>query len=205
MAMTLFVGNKRLSSWSLRAYLALSHTGLPFETKTLMMDTPTFRAEALAVGPTGLVPVLHHDGLVVWDSLAICEYISELAPHALWPTDRAQRARARTISAEMHSGFSSLRIDMSYALLESRPGVGHTAAALADAGRIQAIWRERLAHGRPFLFGEFTIADAMYAPVASRFRTYGVALDSVCTKYVDTIFALPTMKQWIADAEREPK
>lgn len=206
MALTLYVGNKRLSSWSLRPYLALAQSGLPFEAKTLMMDTPTFKAEAKAIGPTGQVPVLHHDGEVIWDSLAICAYVNDLAPAAqLWPADRAQRARARCISSEMHSGFANLRRDMSCAFLESRPGVGHTETALADASRVQAIWREQLAASKgPFLFGAFTIADAMYAPVASRFRTYGVALDEVCAAYVEAIFGLPGMKKWLAEAAQEP-
>jgi glutathione S-transferase len=204
-ALTLYSGNRRQSSWSLRAYLALAESGLSFETRVLTLDTPTFLAEATAVGPTGLVPVLHHDGQTIWDSYAICEYVNELAPAAnLWPADRSQRARARSIAAEMHSGFVALRKNMPYAPLDSRPGVGHTQDALADVRRIQAVWRDQLAaSGGPFLFGAFTIADIMYAPVASRFRTYGVFLDDVCARYSDAIFARPSMKTWMADAESE--
>jgi glutathione S-transferase len=153
------------------------------------------------------VPVLHHDGLVIWDSLAICEYAHELFPQAgLWPEERARRARARAISAEMHAGFAALRQHMPMNLDAQKPGEGHTPEVLADAARVQAIWREALAaSGGPFLFGGFTIADAMFAPVTTRFTTYGVALDAGCRAYVEAIAALPAMKAWRADAEREPR
>src|SRR3954463_15433583 len=134
MTLTLHVGSKRYSSWSLRPYLALAHTGAPFETKVITLDTPTTAAEIAKVNPAGKVPVLHHDGLVIQDSLAICEYLSELYPDAkLWPADRAQRARARAISAEMHSGFAELRGNMPMDIGGNKPGVGHTPGALADA------------------------------------------------------------------------
>lgn len=205
MALTLYVGSKRYSSWSLRAYLTLAHTGAPFETRTILLDLPTSRAEIEAVNPAGHVPVLHHDDLVLWDSLAIAEYAHELFPTTrLWPDDREQRARARAISAEMHAGFSALRNHMTMDLCADRRGQGRTPAVLADIRRIQSIWRERLAaSGGPFLFGAFSIADAMYAPVTTRFLTYGVELDATCRGYVDTIAALPSMQAWRADAERE--
>ena len=207
MALTLYVGSKRYSSWSLRPYLALAHTNLAFETKTILLDQQDTKSKIAAVSPAARVPVLHHDELVVWDSIAICEYIAELAPDAkLWPTDRAQRAKARAISAEMHSGFVPLRRDMPMDVLSKKPGVGHTADALADAKRVMAIWREALSvSGGPFLFGHFTIADAMFAPVTTRFTTYGVELDDVCTKYVTHVHALSGFKQWLADAEAEPQ
>lgn len=207
MSLTLYVGSKRYSSWSLRPYLALAHTGAPFETTTILLDRPETKASIAAVNPAGRVPVLHHDELVVWDSIAICEYVAELYPDAkLWPTTRSERARARSISAEMHSSFTSLRGAMPMDVLSKKPGMGHTPDALADARRVQEIWRESLAaSGGPFLFGAFSIADAMFAPVATRFVTYGVELDATCQAYVDAIYALPAMKQWIADAEREPK
>ncbi len=206
MTLTLYVGSKRYSSWSLRPYLALSHSGLAFECKTILLDRDTSKAEIAKVSPTGRVPVLHHDGLVVQDSLAICEYVAELAPDAkLWPADRAARAKARAISAEMHAGFAALRSNMPMDVCADKRGQGHTAEALADARRVQDIWREQLAKsGGPFLFGAFTIADAMYAPVATRFTTYRVELDAPCRAYVDAIYALPALRQWIADAEREP-
>ena len=207
MALTLYVGSKRYSSWSLRPYLALAHTGAPFECKTILLDQEDTKANIAAVTPSGWVPVLHHDGEVIWDSLAICEYLAEAFPAAqLWPADRLARARARCISAEMHSGFPALRKNMSMDLGARKPGVGHTPEALADARRVMTIWREQLAASKgPFLFGAFTIADAMYAPVATRFVTYGVELDATCRAYVDAIAALPAMKQWHADAEREPQ
>src|SRR3954471_16319468 len=132
MTLTLHVGSKRYSSWSLRPYLALAHTGAPFETKVITLDTPTTAAEIAKVNPTGRVPVLHHNGLVIWDSLAICEYLHELYPAAqLWPADRAQRARARSVSAEMHSSFAALRNAMPMDLVATdRLGKGHTPEAL---------------------------------------------------------------------------
>lgn len=207
MALTLYVGNKRKSSWSLRPYLALAQTGLPFETTTIFLDGPNTRADLKRVTPAGRVPVLHHDGLVIWDSLAICEYLHELAPAAkLWPADRTQRARARSISAEMHSGFAAMRSAMSMDLAVDHHGEGHTPEALADAARVMDIWREALAaSGGPFLFGAFTIADAMFAPVTTRFTTYGVALDATCRAYVDAIAALPAMHAWRRDAQDEPR
>jgi glutathione S-transferase len=207
MSLTLYVGSKRYSSWSLRPYLALAHTGLAFETRTILLDQDDTKANIARVTPAGRVPVLHHDELVIWDSLAICEYLAELQPEAgLWPVDRAARARARAISAEMHAGFATLRRDMPMDVIAPKPGQGHTPEALTDARRVQAIWREALAaSGGPFLFGTFTIADAMFAPVATRFVTYGVELDVACRAYVDAIYALPAMRQWIADAEREPR
>ena len=207
MALTLYVGSKRYSSWSLRPYLALAHTGTRFDCKTILLDQDDTKANIAKVNPAGKVPVLHHDDLIVWDSLAICEYVNELYPDAkLWPADRSARARARAISAEMHAGFASLRRDMSMDIGATLAGQGHTAEALADARRVQAIWREALtASGGPFLFGDFSIADAMFAPVTTRFVTYGVDLDATCRAYVDTVHALPAMQQWIADAGREPK
>ena len=206
MTLTLYVGSKRYSSWSLRPYVALVHTGLPFEDKTILLDRDTTRAEIAKVNPAMRLPVLHHDDLVIWDSLAICEYLNELAPGAqLWPADRAQRARARAISAEMHSGFTALRSNMSMDVCSSKLGQGHTPEALADARRIMEIWRGALAaSGGPFLFGRFTIADAMFAPVTTRFTTYGVELDATCRSYVDTIAALPAMQAWRRDAAAEP-
>jgi glutathione S-transferase len=207
MSLTLYVGSKRYSSWSLRPYLALAHAGASFETKTILLDQADTKANIAAVNPAARVPVLHHDQQIVWDSLAICEYVAELHPDAnLWPTARSERARARCVSAEMHSGFPALRREMPMDLLSQKPGKGHTPDALADARRVQAIWREQLgASAGPFLFGGFTIADAMFAPVATRFVTYGVELDATCRAYVDAIYALPAMQTWLADAALEPK
>jgi glutathione S-transferase len=144
--------------------------------------------------------------VVIWDSIAICEYLNELAPAAqLWPADRARRAHARAISAEMHAGFTALRSHMPMDLCADLPGQGHAPEALADARRVQAIWREALtASGGPFLFGGFTIADAMFAPVTTRFTTYGVELDATSRAYVDAIAALPAMVAWRRDSAAEP-
>lgn len=205
--LTLYVGSKRYSSWSLRPYLALAHAGAQFTCTTIFLDRPETHDEILRVNPTGRVPVLHDDGLVIWDSLAICEYVNELYPAAnLWPADRARRAHARAISAEMHSSFAALRNAMPMELCADKRGQGHTPEALADARRVQAIWREALAaSGGPFLFGAFTIADAMFAPVTTRFRTYGVDLDATCRAYCDAIYALPAMQAWQRDADAEPR
>jgi glutathione S-transferase len=207
MSLTLYVGSKRYSSWSLRPYLALAHAGAPFECKTILLDQDDTKANIAKVNPAAKVPVLHHDNLVVWDSLAICEYVADLYPDAkLWPADRAARARARSISAEMHSGFVPLRQNMSMDLGANLAGKGHTPEALADVRRITTIWREALeASGGPFLFGHFTNADAMFAPVCTRFVTYGVDLDATCRAYVDAVYATKGMQQWIADAAKEPK
>jgi glutathione S-transferase len=207
MSLTLYVGSKRYSSWSLRPYVALGHTGAQFDCKTILLDQDDTKANIAKVTPAGRVPVLHHGNLIIWDSLAICEYVNELYPAAkLWPADPAARSQARAISAEMHAGFAALRRDMPMDIGASLAGRGHTAEALADARRVMAIWREALtASGGPFLFGAFSIADAMFAPVTTRFVTYGVDLDPQCRAYVDSVHALPAMKQWIADAAREPK
>ncbi|HUS33524.1 MAG TPA: glutathione S-transferase family protein [Kofleriaceae bacterium] len=206
MSLTLYVGSKRLSSWSLRPYLALSEAGATFETVVILLDQDDTKAKIGAVNPAGRVPVLHDDGHVIWDSLAICEYANELFPHAkLWPADRTARAHARSISAEMHSGFAALRREMPMDLIAKKPGVGHTPEALADARRVMHIWRECLSSNGPFLFGHFTIADAMFAPVTTRFTTYGVELDAPCRAYVDMIQSMPSFKAWLADAAKEPQ
>jgi glutathione S-transferase len=206
MTLTLYVGSKRYSSWSLRPYVALAHTGLASEVQTILLDRDDTRGEIAKVTPAMRLPVLHHDGLAIWDSLAICEYLNELAPEAqLWPADRARRARARSISAEMHAGFAALRNHMWMDLGVDKAGQGHAPDALADARRVFEIWRDALAEsGGPFLFGRFSIADAMYAPVTTRFQTYGVELDATCRAYVETIAALPAMQAWRRDAATEP-
>ncbi len=206
MALTLYVGSKRYSSWSLRPYLALAHAGAAFETTTILLDQPDSKERIAKVNPAGRVPVLHHDDLVIWDSLAICEYVNELYPDArLWPEDRAQRARARAVASEMHSGFVGLRRDMPMDVVGDKAGQGHTDEALADARRVMAIWRDQLAVSKgPFLFGAFSIADAMFAPVTTRFTTYGVDLDATCRAYVDAVHALPAFLDWKRDAAAEP-
>ncbi len=208
----LFVGSKRYSSWSLRPYLALVHAGELFDTTTILLDTPTSKSEIAAINPAGLVPALHVDGAVIWDSLAICEYVAERNPAAkLWPEDPLLRARARSISSEMHSGFVALRFSFPFDIVEtgiSSPTGQSTLQAFTELRRIEHIWREQLSANRtggPFLFGSFTIADAMFAPVASRIRTYGLDVDATSRAYVDAIFALPGVQQWMRDAENEPR
>jgi glutathione S-transferase len=206
MALTLYVGSKRYSSWSLRPYLALAQTGAAFETKTILLDQPDTRSQIAQVTPAGRVPVLHHDQVVIWDSLAICEYVAELYPGAnLWPADRDQRARARAFACEMHSGFAALRRDMPMDVVATKAGQGHTTEALADAQRVMAIWRDQLAMSKgPFLFGAFSIADAMFAPVTTRFTTYGVELDATCRAYVETVQGMPAFLDWKREAAAEP-
>jgi glutathione S-transferase len=204
----LYVGNKRYSSWSLRPYLALAATGAPFRTEVIWLDVPDTAANIRTVNKAGRVPVLRHGDLLVNDSLAICEYLHELFPDAgLWPTDRATRARARSIVAEMHSSFTAMRSTWTMDLLGSRPGYGHNPETLGEAARVMEIWREARARATsgPFLFGTFTIADAFFAPVTTRFTTYGVPMDDVAKAYVATVQALPSFQAWLDDARSEPE
>ncbi len=208
MDLEIIVGNKNYSSWSLRAWLAVARSGLPFrETVIPMFQDDSARAIAQH-SPSGKVPCLRHGDLVVWDSLAICEYVAELAPGAqLWPADRAARAVARSACAEMHTGYVALRNDMTMNLRASKPGVGHSPAALADAAAVQTRWRqlrERHGAGGELLFGAFTIADCFYAPVVTRFQTYGVELDPVSRRYCEAVSALPEFQRWRAAALEEP-
>ncbi len=206
--LTIVVGNKAYSSWSLRGWLMLEATGAPFDEIVIPLDRPDTRAAIQAHSPAGRVPVLRAGALTVWDSLAIGEYLAERFPEAgLWPGEPDARAVARSVSAEMHSGFEALRRDMPMDLKRERPGQGHTSGALADIARITAIWaqcRQGFGAGGPFLFGSFSIADAMFAPVATRLRTYGVSLDADSDAYVRAIMDWPAMRRWIAAAAEEP-
>lgn len=207
MALTLIIGNKNLSSWSLRPYLVLRHIGVPFDEIVILLDRPDSRDQLLAHSPTGRVPVLRDGELVIWDSLAICEHLAATYPDAeLWPRDRGALAHARSIAAEMHSGFVALRTNMPMNICGSLPGKGRTEDTLRDIERIKTIWRDardRSGGGGDFLLGRFSIADAMFAPVVTRFRTYGVELDPVCTAYSDAVRALPAMQDWAAAAQAE--
>jgi glutathione S-transferase len=207
--LTIFIGNKNYSSWSLRPWLALKATGAPFEEVVIPLDEPTTRATILKYSPTGRVPALIHEGLTVWESLAICEHLAEAFPEAsLWPADRGQRAIARSVSTEMHAGFQDMRQHLPMNIRSSFPNRGVTAEVQADINRVSALWREcrkRVAEGAgPFLFGGFTVADAMYAPVVTRFRTYKIELDDICQAYVDAVWALPAMQEWAVAAGNEP-
>lgn len=203
--MQLVIGNKNYSSWSLRPWLALRVAGIAFTEQRIPLDEPDSKARMLAVSPAGRVPVLIDGSVTVWDSLAICEYAAERFPSSrLWPAEPALRATARAISAEMHSGFSGLRNAMPMNCRSRHPGKGATPAALADIARIVELWSDALnASGGPFLFGHFTIADAFYAPVVSRFVTHAVALPALCQRYVDSVQALPAMAEWNAAAALE--
>jgi glutathione S-transferase len=205
--LVLTIGNKNYSSWSLRAYLALYATGAPFREVLIPLDQPSSKADIKKANPAGRVPVLCDGDLVVWDSLAIAEYLHERFPEAaLWPDDVRARARARSVSAEMHSGFTGLRGAMPMDIRGRHPRRGRTPEALADVSRVLDIWRDcrRAAGAGPYLFGASTIADAMFAPVTTRLVTYDVDLDDVCQAYVDAIHDHPGMAAWRAAAEAEP-
>jgi glutathione S-transferase len=197
--MQLVIGNKNYSSWSLRPWLAMKMMGLAFDEIRIPLYGSDSKARILEHSPAGKVPILKDGDTVVWDSLAIIEYLAER--HAeLWPRDRAERARARAISAEMHSGFAALRQHMSMNVRKRYPAKGRTPEVEKDIARISAIWAQAKS---PFLFGEFSAADAMYAPVVLRFRTY--AVEGPNRRYMDAILGLPAMRDWIEAAEREPE
>jgi glutathione S-transferase len=195
--MQLVIGNYNYSSWSLRAWLAMKVFAFPFDAIRIPLYGPGAKQELLKHSPAGKVPTLKDGGLVVWDSLAIMEYLAEKNPK-VWPAAPAERARARSVSAEMHSGFPNLRHHMSMNVRKRYPGKGRTPETLDEIRRIEEIWSQ--AKG-PFLFGPFTAADAMYAPVVLRFRTYEVQVSN--RGYMEAVLALPAMKEWIAAAERE--
>ena len=195
--MLLVIGNKNYSSWSLRPWLAMKVLGLAFEEQRVALYTPQAKAELLRHSPAGKAPILIDGATVVWDSLAILEYLAERYPR-LWPADPGERARARSLAAEMHSGFPQLRTHMSMNIRRRHPGKGRTPEVLAEIERIQAIFDA--ARG-PFLFGAFGAADAMYAPVVLRFRTYEVKARNAA--YVQSVLALPALREWIEAAERE--
>jgi glutathione S-transferase len=197
--MLLVIGNKNYSSWSLRPWLAMKVLGIPFEEQRIPLYGPDAKRELLKYSPAGKVPCLVDGELRVWDSLAILEHLAEREPR-LWPADAKLRARARSISAEMHAGFASLRQHMSMNIRKRHAGKGRTPEVLAEIARIVAIWGE--CRG-PFLFGAFCAADAMYAPVVLRFRTYEVELPPVCRAYAERVLALPALQEWMRDAERE--
>ncbi|MFO0691777.1 MAG: glutathione S-transferase family protein [Myxococcota bacterium] len=207
--MKIVIASKNYSSWSLRAWLALEQTGAPYEESIISTADPDWHEQALRVSPSGLLPVLVDEGRRINDSLAIVEYLHERFPGAgLWPKDAADRAIARSVVAEMHSGFMALRMRMPMDIQANEPGKGHTADALADAARIQEIWREcRERYGRsgPFMFGPFTAADCFYAPVVFRFRSYGVALDATAKAYCDAMIEEKKVVKWANAARREDR
>ncbi|MEI7804791.1 MAG: glutathione S-transferase family protein [Hyphomicrobiales bacterium] len=204
---TLTIASKNYGSWSLRGWLLCKMSGIDFEEALVASDDPSTRAELLLLSPSFLVPCLTHDGVKIWDTLAIAEYLNEQKPDAgLLPKSRDARARCRSICGEMHSGFSNLRSALPMNLKARYPGFKVWAGAQADVDRITGIWRECLEQGKgPFLFGRLPcIADAMFAPVVTRFMTYDVQLDETCAAYCKAIMALPQMQEWIAAAKTEP-
>jgi glutathione S-transferase len=209
---TLVIGNKNYSSWSLRGWLMARIAGIEFEEIVIPLDLPDTQTAIRKHSPSGRVPVLLHRGLAVWESLAIAEYLNDLKPEAvLWPPSAAARAHARSISAEMHAGFVELRNNMPMNIRATYAGKGMTPGVRADIERITGLWRDcrkRFAGAFQkddgFLFGTFGAADAMYAPVATRFRTYGVKLDKDGEAYCNAILAHPAMLEWADAAKHEP-
>jgi glutathione S-transferase len=211
--LTLTIGNKNYSSWSLRPWLALKKTAQPFGEQLIVLRQPDTKQRILARSAAGKVPILEHGlqhgAILVWESLAICEYLAELFPAAgLWPAETGARAHARSISSEMHAGFAALRKNMPMDIRSDRRAESRAHLVKDEIERIRQIWTEARRHwgakSGEFLYGDFTIADAMFAPVVTRFRTYGVTLDDVCTRYMQTVLNWPGFKEWEAAARAEP-
>jgi glutathione S-transferase len=209
MTLGLLIGNKNYSSWSLRPWLVLRQFGIEFEETRVALYTAAAAGVVREWSPAGKVPVLRNGAARVWDSLAICEYLAELYPErGLWPRDREARAHARSISAALHSGFGALRAQMPMNVRASGRRVAMTPELERDVARVGSLWREcleRKPSRGPFLFGEFSIADAMYAPVAFRFATYGAKLDKAESAYADVLRGLAPMRAWAEAAAREPE
>jgi glutathione S-transferase len=206
---TLVIGNRNYSSWSLRGWLLLRGFDIDFDAVQLKFHTEGWRANIGRWSPSGLVPVLWLDDEPVWDTLAIAETVAERWPdRGVWPADSRQRAVARSICAEIHSGFHALRQAMPMNIRGSYPGRGMGPEVAKDIDRVVAIWtmcRERFGRDGPLLFGPFSAADAFYAPVATRFVTYGVRVPDVARRYVDAVLALPAVREWSAAARAEPE
>jgi glutathione S-transferase len=206
--LTLVIGNKNYSSWSMRAWLLMREYRIEFEEVQIPLRQPDSLERKLAYSPAGKVPILIDGDMRIWDSLAIVEHVAEKFPEKLlWPADNEARGVARSVSAEMHSGFANLRSHMPLNCRACRPGAGRGPCVQEDIDRICEIWREcrtRYGAAGEFLFGEFTAADAMFAPIASRFQTYGVELDRDGAEYAQAILAMPAVREWMEDAHGEP-
>ncbi len=203
----LIIGNKNYSSWSLRPWLLMRESQIEFDEKRIDLGAPDAHKQILHYSPSGKVPALVDGTVTVWDSLAICEYLAERHPDLqLWPSGVEERAAARAASAEMHSGFTALRQHMTLNCRKLLPEKGRGPSVEDDIARITELWtdcRQRYGQDGSFLFGRFCIADAMYAPVALRFRTYAVALDLVCASYAQTLLELPAVQEWVTQAQAE--
>ncbi|MDP4823201.1 MAG: glutathione S-transferase family protein [Aestuariivirgaceae bacterium] len=205
--LTLYIGNKCFSSWSLRPWMVLKMAGIPFREEVIRLRQPETKANILKVSPHGKVPLLVHGSVKVWESLAILDYVADAFPQAnLWPADLAARGMARSVAAEMHGGFADVRNQWGMNLRKPRTDKTLEGAAVAQGQRIEAIWEECRANygaGGPFLFGQFSCADAMYAPVVSRFHTFGGELAPVTRAYCDAMLATSAMREWMAGAAQE--
>lgn len=202
----LTISHKNYSAWSLKGWLLCIMAGLEFEEKILPIDDPGVRAEILLLTPSKLLPTLEHDGAKIWDVLAIAEYLAELKPDArILPKDRKARAHCRSVSAEAHAGFFNLRSALPMSIKARHSDFKIWSGAKPDIKRILEIWRDCLStYGGPYLFGELSMADAIFAPTCSRFLTYGVKLDDECAAYCETIMAWPAMAEWVGEAKEEP-
>ncbi|MDH4121001.1 MAG: glutathione S-transferase family protein [Deltaproteobacteria bacterium] len=201
----LIIANKKYSSWSMRPWLLMKQLGIPFQEKYIPLYQPGYQQALAPYSPSLKVPALRHGPLTVWDSLAICEYVAERHPQA-WPQDPAARAVARSVSAEMHSGFQAMRSELTCNLGARYAWQACGEAVMADMARVEAIWadcRKKYGSGGPWLFGAFSIADAMFAPVATRFVTYNVPISPISQEYVNTVFQSPAFQAWQAGALAE--
>lgn len=202
----LVIGNKNYSSWSMRPWVAMKAFGIPFQEVRIPLDRPETATQIARYSPSGRVPVLVTKECAIWDSLAICEFLAEQFPEkAMWPQDMTARAMARSVTAEMHSGFAGLRNAMTMNIRGRFPGKGRTPDAQADIGRICEIWEECLSDWghHDFLFGDFSIADAFYAPVVTRFLSYDVFLAPALRAYTERVIAHPAVEQWMREAHAE--
>ncbi len=207
MALTLYIGNKSYSSWSMRPWMLLEGFGIPFDEVVIPIYVEGSKETILKTSPSGKVPALVDGEITIWDSLSICEYVAETFPqHAIWPKDKAARAMARSMSAEMHSSFQALRQQCGMVVHRKKGPVDFSAETLADIARIEAMWanaRAKHGQGGPFLFGAFSAADAMYAPVVCRFDIYQPQLSAATRAYIDAVMATPAWKKWMAGAAAE--
>jgi glutathione S-transferase len=208
MGLTLVIANKAYSSWSFRPWILMRHLGIPFEEITIPMARDETRAEMLRYAPTGKCPSLHDGEIAIWDSLAIVEYLAESFPElAIWPKEKAARAHARSLAAEMHSGFVGLRSHMPTVFRRAVKKRNLTPEAESDLSRIEAAWsdaRSKFGISGHFLFGDFSAADAMFAPVVERLRAYDAPVGAQTRLYMEAMMSLPAWREWVAGAEAEP-